>query len=288
MLIELLCPKCGAPLDIDDAMKVGICPYCGTKAMISESIPKKIEVDLPNFNVHKSEQLTEYSFRMFLQGEYNAATRAVDDALKEDPDNTEAWLMYSVLVGKELSLKVISKLDMERGRGFAEDLMKASPIKAKILSPLYPPEDSKTGASVPILSWEKIEGRSSIGLSFTHGCSPRKDDVVHYYNWHEDGLRLIRGRNDLELVSGIHLFFNRKTRKYLLITIPDDAVGFPMYLSSGRADFYDRPGEFKFVNWSSDADTLVVNTFTKEPSSVQKTVDCSGLREKVEAFISAI
>ena len=44
MLMELLCPKCSGQLDIDDDMKAGTCPICGTRSVITESIPHKLDI----------------------------------------------------------------------------------------------------------------------------------------------------------------------------------------------------------------------------------------------------
>ena len=289
MLIELLCPKCSAPLELSDDMKVGTCPYCGCKAMVSESVPRKIEVDLPNLNIRNSEQLTEYALRMFMQGEKSAAAKAIDDALKQDPENTKAWILYSVMNRSLLNTGIREKLDLKKGRDFAKEILKIAPCSTTYIYPLYPDfRPAPDSDIVPELNWTDIQGGSTAEFKLFYSCKARKDDVIHYLNGSKSDLKLAPGDNCLLLSSGVHVFVNRITKKFLVLVVPDTDCGAPMYLSSARSDCFTAPGAFELKNWYSDLDSLVVHTYQATDDTKRKTIiNCDGLADEVERLVNS-
>ena len=70
---------------------------------------------MPEFNAKRSQTLPQYSYCMLVQGERGAALDSADEALRLDPDNTEACILYSVLAGKPLKEEILGKLDLDRG-----------------------------------------------------------------------------------------------------------------------------------------------------------------------------
>ena len=284
MLIELLCPKCRAPLEVDNEIKMGTCPYCGTKSLISDTIPKKVEVELPDLDKRRSEQLTEYSLRMFIQGEKGASIKAIDDALKLDADNTKAWVLYSALTGKPLASNIRSKLDDVIGKEYAREIKTSAPELSKSVYAIYPelsPDVKKAD-----LRWDDIQSGEFLTIKFRHECNSRKNDVVHYYNWTQDEMTLERGDNSLQLESGIHVFVNRIAKRYLAIAVPEIYVGSPLYMTSLGKGFFTEPGLFQFRTWKSDSDNLLVNSFIIDEKTKEKiSVDCQDMRERVESLL---
>ena len=50
-MIPLVCPNCGAKLDIKDGTQTCFCTYCGTKILVNDSNTKTIN---QNINIHKT------------------------------------------------------------------------------------------------------------------------------------------------------------------------------------------------------------------------------------------
>lgn len=50
-MIPMVCPKCGATIDVQEGTKTCYCTYCGTKILIDDSSTKTIN---QNINIHKT------------------------------------------------------------------------------------------------------------------------------------------------------------------------------------------------------------------------------------------
>ena len=287
MLIELLCPKCKGPLDMDDDMKVGVCPFCGTKALLTESIPNKLNIQLPEINSQRSKQLAQYSYRMLVQGNKGVAFDSADEALRLDPDNVDAWLLYSVLTKKPLKSEIVEKLELINGLHMAKDLLGLDVAYSVQIYQLFPELSPKNNVPVDInRQWSVINGGSFFELIIEYSCNKRKDHLVHYYNWHKDDLSLVQGMNDLKLESGIHVFVNIKTKKYLIIAVPEIEKGTPLYYSSSSDSLFKSKGAHKFSKWSSDSDTIIVNAFVINESTGEKLeIDCNGMQPYVNPLL---
>ena len=288
MLMELLCPKCRGQLEMDEDLKTGTCPYCGTKVVLTESIPQKLDVQLPEVDSPRSLQLTQYSYRMFIQGDKKAALDSVDEALRLDSDNTEAWVLYSVLTKKQLKPEIKSSLDLEKGEKMAKDILAFDGSTSQLIFSMYPELEPQPDVPLGgIIKWDEIQRDSYLDISIEYKCSKRKDFLVHYYNWSADSLTLEQGKNTLKLESGIHVFVNTKTKNYLIIAIPQISKGIPLYFSStAGSSICSKKGANRFTRWYSDQDTTIVNAYIIDESTGEKAeVDCNGMWQKVSQLL---
>lgn len=287
MLVELLCPKCKGALEMDDEMKIGTCPFCGTKTILTESFSNNVEIKLQDNNLQGSDQLTKYSYRVLLQGNKSAALDSVNEALRLDPDNTEAWILYSVITKTPLKPEIMNDLDMKKGIKMAIDLLSFDKTLSEQIYPIYPELkiNSNTSSENHII-WSDISGGTFLNIKFEHKCNKRKNSVVHYYNWEKDGLDLELGHNTLSLKSGIHVFVNTITNNLLVIVIPDITSGSPLYFSTKGDYLYKAKGKYGFTKWTSDNDTIIVNSFlVKESSNERIDVDCEGMGPYINSLI---
>jgi len=84
-IINLKCSSCGANLEVDDALTVGFCQYCGAKYMLEEKINVSIKVD--NNNDNKISMALEY----IDSGNYEKADKIFKQVLEDDVTNHKAW-----------------------------------------------------------------------------------------------------------------------------------------------------------------------------------------------------
>ena len=274
---------------MDDDLKVGTCSYCGTKTLITESIPNKIDIQLPEINHQRSEQLTEYSYRMLIQGQKKTAIDSIDEALRLDPDNTAAWVLYSVLTKNPLKPEVMKKLDLEKGLPMATDLLSFDRTLSTMIYPIYPQLNKKMNQTKDeIIKWTEITEGTGLEISFEHRCKKRKDSIVHYHDWIKDDVTLEQGLNTLNLESGIHVFINTITKKYLIIAIPCITYGVPQYFCSPYSSpILESKGNFDFRKWASDLDYMIVNSFIVDKETRKKIiVDCKDMQSNIESLLN--
>ena len=274
---------------MDKDLKIGTCPFCGTRSLITESIPNKIDVQLPEIYSKRADKLVDYSYNMLIQGEKEPALESVNEALRLNPDNVRAWILYTVLTKNPLKKELVSKMDLGEGLELATDLSKFDKQFNKILIPLYPelnPDVPKIDEKT--VHWSEITPDSKMTITLEYNCKKRKNSVVHYYDWHQDDLVLSLGPNSLELASGVHLFYNKLTKMILVIVIPNISSGTPYYYSSTwGGNLFTHKGQNKFRRWDSYFDSTIVNVFVQEDNNNSKViVDCTGLQEKVNGIVS--
>ena len=289
MLIELLCPKCKGPLELDKDLKIGTCPFCGTKSLVTESIPNKIDIQLPEIYSKRSDKLVDYSYNMLIQGENGPALESINEALRLNPDNVRAWILYTVLTKNPLKKELMSKLDLKEGLELATDLSKFDRQFNKLLIPIYPELDpNKPKNTERTVHWSEITPDTTMTIELEYNCKKRKDSVVHFYNMNRDDLTLSIGPNTLELASGVHLFYNTITKTILVIVIPNISSGTPYYFStSSGSKVFTCQGQNLFKRWDSYYDCTIVNVFVQDDDNNSRIiVDCSGLQERIEEIVS--
>ena len=102
----LMCPQCGANINLDDTREFGFCNYCGAKIQINETIihEHRGEIKLNGFSTVQT--LCKKGFMEIDSDNFIAAANTFDKAAEVDCSNT------FVIIGKMLTK--IQKL--ERGR----------------------------------------------------------------------------------------------------------------------------------------------------------------------------
>lgn len=96
----MVCPQCGANLNLDDSREFGFCTYCGAKIQINETVIVKhsgaVSIESNSF----VQSLCRKGFQEIDRGAINEASETFNKALEYDCDNVD------VIIGKMLACPI--------------------------------------------------------------------------------------------------------------------------------------------------------------------------------------
>jgi len=117
-LIELKCPSCNGPLDIDEANLIGVCSFCGTKVKLKEEKTYKYETN--NYNIEKQvvinkgksfEELKAISISHLANAQYDYLKKDINKLLLEYPDKSATYYFeLSYIFNSEMIIKANEKV----------------------------------------------------------------------------------------------------------------------------------------------------------------------------------
>lgn len=88
-LIPLVCPKCGANIELNDTLEVGYCSYCGTKVLVQEALGKRKTDD----RSHEIPSLLELAGSALEAGDPAKCGEYADSAIMIKADCGDAWYL---------------------------------------------------------------------------------------------------------------------------------------------------------------------------------------------------
>ena len=86
-VIQIVCPKCHGDIELEDSREFGYCSYCGTKIMISEMIPQKIQFD----ESHKIGTWLSFCESELKSGNYGDLEKHAEKILENEGENYLGW-----------------------------------------------------------------------------------------------------------------------------------------------------------------------------------------------------
>ncbi len=91
--VEAKCPACGGAIQLDDAKESGFCMYCGTKVLLSESIPQKVKVE----GIQTLDQKLKNAETYAKLGEIDRAIFLLTQITEEYTSDYRAWWILAKL-----------------------------------------------------------------------------------------------------------------------------------------------------------------------------------------------
>jgi hypothetical protein len=92
--ISAKCPECGGSIQLDDARESGFCLYCGTKVLLSESIPQIVKVEGIQTLENKLSNAETYA----KLGEVEKAISLLSQITEDFTSDYRAWWMLAKLI----------------------------------------------------------------------------------------------------------------------------------------------------------------------------------------------
>ena len=86
-VVQIVCPKCGGDVELEDSREFGFCMYCGTKIMISEMITQKVRID----ESHKVDSWLSFCESDMSTRDYDSLEKHAEKILENDKDNSVGW-----------------------------------------------------------------------------------------------------------------------------------------------------------------------------------------------------
>ena len=91
-VVQIVCPKCGGDVELEDSREFGFCMYCGTKIMISEMITQKIRID----ESHKVDSWLSFCESDMSTMDYDSLEKHAEKILENDKSNHMGWYYKGV------------------------------------------------------------------------------------------------------------------------------------------------------------------------------------------------
>lgn len=101
-LVAAECPKCGAAAQLDSGQERAFCKYCGTQILVAQK--KEIHQHFGE-SVGTVEAHLKMARTALTGGNFESAIEYIDNILKIQPDNADAWLMKGTACGKFTVMK---------------------------------------------------------------------------------------------------------------------------------------------------------------------------------------